>query len=234
MTMLPNAVQVINNPREVALGYHISAGHAWLLYGRAALLDSPLVYAALEYRCAIERLVLEYWGCISDFAPDPDDVERLDAHKLHLKLLEYVSEKQDPKRERMRKLKRIMRFNKVMGEETGADKPVSEPDFDELMRYWADLSRYCHSFKSPDSSWNSRHFVVESYRKLGEVHDHLVNLCVKQYLGGAPVEKMPPEMRALRQRFIDELIDEDTVRVSMTLMDPVLYQRNRNEMPGQP
>ena len=51
---------VINN-RETNSSFHLKLAQNWRIRGEPKLLHSPLIYAAFEYRLAIERIVFELY-----------------------------------------------------------------------------------------------------------------------------------------------------------------------------
>lgn len=178
------------------------------------MLHSPLVYAAFEYRCSIERIIIELYSLIKDLNLTDEEISTLkDTATVVKKILQVAGGSHEM-------IARALRFNAVFTEEMIADivglkKPMAEPDLRRLLKLWGKLSEYCHRQLIPDDSWDSPEWIVNGYRQLEEARVYLFEIKVESHFGYMVESSMKPEAQDLKRKFIDEAIDEAGLRESL-------------------
>jgi hypothetical protein len=50
---------IVHRQRETSSGYHLLMGRGWRIIGEPDKFHSPLAYSAFEFRCSIERALIE-------------------------------------------------------------------------------------------------------------------------------------------------------------------------------
>ena len=98
--------EILDSPRDVVAHYHLEAGRAWRLQGAPKRQNSHLVYAALEFRCAIERYVLQMYLMM-----DPEAEHAPERFRDFTSLVKIVHAEAGDRR----KLWRVLTFNAVYG-----------------------------------------------------------------------------------------------------------------------
>lgn len=223
----------MNGPRQVSLDYHLAAGREWLRYGRDKQLPTPLMYAALEFRMAMERFVLELLVCLKDQL-EPAHVEGRSVKQIIETVADYASDPTAKKSQRKARLQRALQFNRLVTEHINATvpqfgKPLYTPDLDDIIDFWKRLSDYCHARVLDVFADPANVYVPQGYGLLEEILAYMNVILREHQFGGMPVETMPPETRTLRDRYLTGDIDDAGVRRSLELMEPVLTQRQRDK-----
>ena len=216
--------KTINGQRKVCADYHLMAAFSWKEYGKNKLLHSPLVYAAFEYRCAIERVIMELYLIMQH---EMTDIEDLSKYERISDLIKKVHELGGGTK---RMLYRVLKFNSIVSEFVMIQgKTLSVPDLGKLHKLWQKLSRYCHRQAKPMDSWDSKDWVAKGYKLLDEVHSYL-HVILKEHLFGAMPEKgMPVEVIEAKSDFVKEKINEEGLRTRLMLMEPVLEARRKKK-----
>ncbi|MBT8401865.1 MAG: hypothetical protein KJO98_15425 [Rhodothermia bacterium] len=214
------------NPRQVGADFHVVAARAWRDFGVAGSVQSPLVYAALEYRAAIERVALELSAIIIH---DDETKDVASAPEKFSSLLTWLHSLGGGTK---KLLYRVLKFNRILSQHIGAPKPLSVPDTGTLHNYWMRLSDLCHCQREPADSWDDPQFVASGYQLLGEVDAYLATLLISNSVGSVSEKDMPQEVLQAKRDFVEERIDEPTLRTRLRLMDPVLESRFRTRHAG--
>jgi hypothetical protein len=214
-----NLDQVINGTRWVSADYHVVAAQAWKEHGKVGSKQSPLIYSAFEYRCAIERAVLELYTIMHDELPEAEEVSPIGNFS---NLIKKVNQLGGGNR---KLLYRVLKFNSILSEFAGLEKTLSVPDVGKLHGYWAKLSEYCHRQILPDVTLNSLAWVQKGYELLEEVDRYLKHLLIDHLFGAMPESGMPHEVLQAKRDYVAEKIDEVQLRLRLKLMEPVLERR---------
>lgn len=228
---------VIEKERLVSLDYHASAGREWLEKGSSDQLHSPLLYAAFEFRMALERFLLELWVCLQDQIPGADHVEGRSAKGMVYLMQDYgVSIGNETKADRKERLKRALQFNHLISEhllkDSPLDRPLYVPDLDYVIKLWERLSDYCHARVKDEFTESSDSYVQGGYDLLHEVMDFLTDALRRHHFGGIAVNTLPPESQHLRDRYLNGEVDDGAVKRTLELMEGVLIQRHTGRLPG--
>jgi hypothetical protein len=216
--------ELLREPRHVSAGYHLLAGQAWRRQGESLKQHAPVVYAALEYRCAIERAVLELYLLVAPGAADAPDKLR-DFGSLVAQVHQNAGNK--------RKLWRVLSFNETYARAVmSLPLTMAVPDIGSLHNTWQRLSDYCHRQLDPKETWNSGTWVTAAYSFLAAAEEDLWELIMVQRRGWLHVDTMPPEMRAERSRFVEGSDDVATLERRLRLIMPVVQARLALERGG--
>jgi hypothetical protein len=209
--------ELLRNPRHVSSGFHIEAGQAWRRAGEPSLQHAALVYAALEFRCAIERLVLELYIVIApEAAAAPDKLRDFGS------LVALVHQDAGNKR----RLWRVLTFNEVYARVViGLPFQMAVPDIGSLHRLWSRLSEYCHRQLVLAQTWDAEAWVRAGYAELHRAETTLWSLVVQQRRGWLDPETMPVEMQQERERFLASSEDAETLERRLRLIKPVVQAR---------
>jgi hypothetical protein len=208
---------VLTGSRHVSTGFHLEAGRAWRRMGAPTLAHSPLIYGALEFRCAIERFVLELHILV---APKPLDPNQIPRDFADLVALVHTNTG------RKRLLWRTLTFNAVYARTVmGLPFDMAIPDVGVLHRWWQDLSEYCHRQVSPEQTWGYPDWIRKGYELLETVEGRLSEMTDSQQRGWLRPETMPDEFQEERARFLASDDGPDTLERRLALMKPVVAAR---------
>ena len=197
----------------------------WKHAGEPGKLHSPLAYAAFEYRCAIERVILELYIMLHEVEPSVEDVNKIGSVTGLMSKTRELAYGND------RLLYRLLRFNTIMSEVAGIGIVLSTPSLGKLHGFWSKLSEYCHYQTTPDATWDSADWVERGYSLLNKVDAYLQEILADAYFGSFDASQSPEEVKEVRAAFVvDESLTEEQVRTRLELMKPVLEQRARSQM----
>lgn len=215
----------ITKNRETDANCHIEIAYEWQKAGRRKLLHSPLVYAAFEYRCAIERLIFELYDLMKEMRLSDEEADKLKKLRSLVSMVHGLAggDKQ--------KLKAALRFNAVYVSEmispsSGLRMEVSEPDVGKLHGLWSNLSEYCHRQLMPAKTWESQEWVAQGYELLEQVREYIWSITVTKNFGIMAVSTMPQEAQELREKFIEGRIGEPSLKTSLRIMKPIIEARS--------
>ena len=208
---------LLANKRHVSTGFHFLAGQAWRRRGAPAFEHSALVYSALEFRCAIERFVIELVVLISpEVAKTPEKLRDFGS------VVAIVHQDAGNKRQ----LWRILTFNESYARLVmGVPLAVAVPDIGVLHSWWQKLSEYCHRQLDLETTWESPQWVAEGYARLEELEVILYASTVEQRSGWLKVETMPIEMQEERERFLAGSYSKNSLEHRLRLIMPVVEAR---------
>ncbi len=216
--------EIINGQRKVCTDYHLMVAFSWKEYGRNKLLPSPLVYSAFEYRCAIERVIMELYIIMQH---EMTDIEDLGKYEKISDLIKKVHELGGGSKGL---LYRVLKFNSIVSEFVMIQgKTLSRPDLGKLHKLWQKLSKYCHRQAKPIDSWDSKDWVTKGYKLLDEVHSYLHVILIEHLFGAMPEIGMPLEVIEAKRDFVQEKINEEGLRRRLILMEPVLEARRKKK-----
>lgn len=204
--------------RDVTAEWHL--GQAQQLCNAALERQSAtaLVYAALEARNGIERLVFEMSVLATggNLTNEQLQIAR-NQHGLY-RLLE----------EAMGAYRRYFEFMNMCLEVSGADAQIAVPDIRRGKRLTTALSSYCHCLLDPNTTVRA-HRDAWFTQGVAKVQDACTYL--EQLIGGCRAaiqpDTMPPEVKELLDLYLAEECDSSTARGRLLLMQPVLEQRFR-------
>ncbi len=206
----------LGKPREVSANYHFLIGREWLAYGIEHELQAPLVYAAFEFRGAVERMAFELLLHFRGGNPSGEEVKR---SRRFGELVALLRELEGDERTIYRKFK----FLRPVCEVNGLPYSPAIVNLTVLERHWRVCSEFCHKQLSPGETWADADFVKKAYKRLKVIDAYLEKLLFKETLMW--VDDFPQEVSDLRQDFIDGTVTESQVSLRLKLMHPVLTQR---------
>ena len=99
-----------------------------------------------------------------------------------------------------------------------------------LRRKWEELSNYCHKQLDPSDTFesNNREFQKKGFALIREVVDKFWDWGRGRATAIISRSSMDEETHSIYNRFIHDEIDEEQVRISLKIIEPVLRQRFRN------
>jgi len=210
----------LEEKREVTFDWHIYRVPRWLEYDGARKLDSILVYASVELRCAIERYFFELLYLLKK----PNKLTSTEEKRCQSKngVLDLMKEIEPYYRKRAT-------FTNLIASVTPETPKVVIVDIKYLIRVWSELSIYCHKQLRPEKSWDSvnREFQENGFKLINEVVNQLKVWEFNASFGIINKESMPPEVRSLYDKYINNKIDEAQAIRMLDLMGPVLRARQR-------
>lgn len=171
---------LIHGERHATADYHLVAARLWVEKGEGKL-HTPLVYAAFEYRCAVERAVLELYGIMREISHSAEAVEDIGSFKNVMnRLIEFAGGNK-------KALYRLLKFNSILAEfmghsMMGQSVELSIPDVGVLHKMWQNVSNYCHQQVVPENTWGDQEWVEEGYQTLQEVDEYLQKIMIDKYL----------------------------------------------------
>ncbi|MFC1481078.1 hypothetical protein ACFL6E_02400 [Candidatus Neomarinimicrobiota bacterium] len=220
---------LVMSNRGVDANFHLEQGNDWHQIGYPSLLHSPLIYAAFEYRCAIERIILELYDLMKELNIATEEFSSLkNISDIIKKIRQLEGGSHDA-------AARAIRFNAVyfkemiaeMAEKAGISKEMAEPDLRKLSKLWGHLSEYCHGQMLPAETWNSPEWVKKGYALLDEALEYLRALKIEKHFGYMGESSLPTEALDLKKKFIDEEINESALITRLRIMKPIIEARGR-------
>lgn len=215
--------------RENSAGFHLMIAQKWRRFGEPKKLHHPLVYAALEYRMSIERIVFELYALMKQLKYVSMEQEKKleNLHSVITQIMEIT--------ENSKYLRRMLLFHSILfNDESQLSGKLAVPDIGLLKKHWHSLSDFCHKRISPHSSWESVEYVNKGYELLNVVENYLWEIKVKNNFGLYRMDSWQPEVLELADDFINSKIDEESIKTRLRLMKPVILARcnNRNITSG--
>jgi hypothetical protein len=218
--MIEKELEFLESKRDNSAGFHLIIAQKWRRFGEPNLFPTPLVYSALDYRMSIERIVFELYALMKRMKYISDE----DAKKLEkltsviTQIMELIGNS--------KYLYRILKFQSLLIDDDPKFRgKLSVPDINKLKNYWHSLSDYCHMKIKPDNTWLSQDYIKEGYKVLNEVEDYLWEINVEKYFGFFRFETLQPEVARMAEDYVNEIINEDSVRTRLMLMRPVVAAR---------
>ncbi len=196
-------------PRQNDSIFHISTAREWLEVGKEDCLSSPLMYAAIEYRLACERILFELYL----FLNNPYEFDR-EKEKNNLKstsaLITAIHKVFDNKG--FLKLAQI--FNQYyVSLLTNSKVSIGFIDTGILHSFWAHLSGLCHMQIEPNDTWESKEWVRNHYEKLNEIDDYLATIFNEETtIGWVQLSSIPEQVLEVRQDFMDLKINKVSMK----------------------
>jgi len=209
----------LEEKRQVTFDWHITQALKWLKFDNGRRLDSVLVYASLELRCAIERYLLELLYLLKDKELTPNDERRCRSKDGILKLMKETEPHY---------VKRVKFTNLIASLTLGMPKVIIV-DIKYLIRMWNTLSEYCHKQLEPELTFDS---IGREYQEKGfRIVKELINKFMEWERNGACgiIKKgsMPSEVINVYEKYIKDEINEDQAKRMLELMEPILSKRPR-------
>ncbi|MCH8013308.1 MAG: hypothetical protein IH823_00705 [Candidatus Dadabacteria bacterium] len=208
--------EFLNKNRPGDANSHMEIGYYWHELGKSNELHLPLGYAASEYRCAIERILLELFSLMAGLRLSPQDIESL--RSIH----DIISAMKDFVKGNSETVERFIRFNTIYVTYQSGIR-LSEPDVQKLLKFWKSLSVYCHAQKMPEDTWNSTQWIKDGYSCLEAVLEYLK--AITKYRGFIQISSLPPEAIELLNFFVANKVDEEALKTRLKLMKPIIEAR---------
>jgi len=213
-------LEFVKEERTNSAVFHLILGQKWRRFGEPKNLPNPIVYAAIEFRLSIERIVFELFAL--------------------MKKMRYISEEDTQKYEKLtsvitqimdivgnsKNLYRILKFSSMLFDDDSRLRgKLAILDVNKLKNYWFSLSDYCHMKVNPENTWFSKEFIEKGYHTLNEVESYLWEIKVQKHFGFYQIETWQPEVIELADDYVNSKITEESVRTRLRLMKPVILSR---------
>lgn len=205
--------------REISFDWHITQVLKWLEFDNGRQLDSVLVYASVELRCAIERFWFELLLVLKGQNLTPEEERRCQSKDGILELIRETEPYY---------IKRATFTNLVASVRSGMPKVVIV-DIRYLVRMWHKLSEYCHKQLLEEESFGSstREFQKRGFQIINEIVNRFKEWLSQAAFGIISKQKMAPETRTVYDKYINGEIDEGQAKRMLDLMAPILRARMR-------
>lgn len=210
--------EFLEKARQISFDWHITQVLKWLKFDNGRHLDSVLVYASVELRCAIERFWFELL-LILDQNLTPEEEARCRSKDG---ILQLIKEKEPYYIKRAR-------FTNLIASVTSGIPQVVIVDFKYLIRKWNELSDYCHKHLRPAEAFRSpnREFQAKGFEVINDVVNRFKEWLSQAAFGIISKEKMAPETKSVYEKYIKDEIDEGQAKRMLDLMTPILRARVR-------
>ena len=216
---VPPELSFLERRREVSSTWHLGQAREWLKFDAGRELDCTLVYAAFEFRCAIERYLFELLAVAKGGKLSEDELKECKSRggvkKLFKKLVPDYGKN--------------VEFTNILGPLSNPSFRIIKVDAPLLLRRWADLSVYCHRLLKPDDSWkaNNRTFVAAGFELLRDIDFLFQSWKGKGFVGVTPKESLEPEAREIYEKFVAGELDASQTETRLRLAMPVFQRRMR-------
>lgn len=203
-------------PRENDSLFHILTARKWLEVGRKEKLHTPLIYSAIEYRLACERVLFELYL----FLNNPSEFDR-EEEKRNIKSTSGLISAIHRVFENKGVLKLAQIFNQVYASFLIKDEVnIAIVDTGKLHSYWNHLSDLCHMQIEPNETWESEDWIEKHYKKLEEIDEYLSTIFNNNTtIGWVQLNSIPEEALDVRKDFMDRQINKKSMerRLKMVL-----------------
>ena len=77
----------------------------------------------------------------------------------------------------------------------------------------------------PSESWKSSEFISKGYKLLNEVEEYLWEIKMNKHFGFYRMETLEPEVLDLADLFINDKINEESLKTRLNILAPLVEQR---------
>jgi hypothetical protein len=216
--------KIVNQKRSTTSGYHLLVGRGWRIIGEQHKLHSPLAYSAFEFRCSIERALIELFVIIRGNQFSDADIQALQSISRVRKAIYQACGGKE-------KYDRSTIFNRLYTNSIGLPPNlwISIIDIPEMERNWSKLSEYCHKQLKPQSTWESLGdvWLLNGYELLNDVEKYLWSILVQSRIGWVHAQKIHSEERAAMNDFVNGKINQQELETRFRIMAPILRKRGK-------
>ena len=202
--------------RDVTADWHVEQARRLLEIALNQGSATALVYAALEGRNAIERLVFEMSMLATGGKFTPEQLRTAQRKDGVFELLA----------EALNKYRRHIEFRNLCMEVLGTPLRFPVPDIRRCKRLRADLNPYCHCQLEPQVTVRNKtsDWFVSGTTAVKETCDFLDPL-LSAPQGVLQLQTMPVEIREIFEAYVAGNIDAGSTRTRLDIMRPVLDER---------
>jgi len=191
---------------------------SWLDIAKGRQNVCALQYAALDARQAIEHLLFEV--LILSVGSALDGKEYAKCRGNSTKLSKFIRRLQPH-------YNKLVEFNKAIVSTDPSAPPIIGWDLSVLMKHWGMLSGYLHWTGGPADTVESERWFNEGVQVIEAAAAFLWDNHQRGFTAMVRPDRMEPSVRAIWERFRDDDLDIDGVKVSLQLAVPVLKLRSR-------
>jgi hypothetical protein len=214
--------EIVHHARDLTAGYHLLVARAWRIIGEQDKLHSPLAYSAFEFRCCIERVLVELFVLVRDKKVSRIDERMMNSIGNIRKAIYRICGGKD-------RFGRIQTFNRLYSQGEGSPPQlwIAEVDIDQLEKFWSSLSEYCHRQLRPLDTWKSKgdRWQKDGYRLLNEVEQYLWEIMVTSHVGWVQPSTMQPEMLTAFNEFVSGKLSLGALKTRLAIMGPIIKKR---------
>lgn len=212
-------ISFLEERRQVTFDWQINQVLNWLKFDNGRNLDSVLIYASLELRCAIERYLFELIVILKGGNLSSEDAKKCRSEKGTLKLMKEV----EPY------YRKRANFTNLIASVTQGVPKLVIVDIKYLIKKWHELSDYCHKQLQPEESFDSlnREFQKEGFKVIKDVVNQFKAWERNAVFGIIDKQSMQPEAKSVYEKYINNEIDEGQAKRMIDLMRPILETRLR-------
>ncbi len=195
--------------------FHISMARNWLKMSKNSELQSPITYAALEYRLACERVLFELYLLLID--PQKFNLEK---EKRNLQSTNSLMSAIHRVGKNNGQLKLAQIFNQYYASLLWKDVATfSIIDAGLIHGYWNKLSTLCHMQVEPSDTWESQVWISKQYDLIVKI-DHYFStiLNTTNSIGWIPLDSLPHQVLEVRKSFLNREISETSMKTRINLV----------------
>lgn len=206
--------------RDVTADWHVAQSRRLVDVALSQGSSTALVYAALEARNAIERLVFEMSVLATGGKFTPDQLSAAQKKNGLFRLLD----------EALHNYRRYIEFQNVCMDLMGNPLRFPVPDLRRCKRLRTDLSSYCHCQLDPQFTIHDSagQWFITGIDIVKQACDFL-DLLLAAPFGVISPGSMSAEVREIFDAYIEGNIDITSARTRLDIMLPVLDQRLRQK-----
>jgi len=209
--------ELLLKPRQVTTGWLVVQSESLLKIAEEKSSHTALIYAALEARNALERVVFELIVVACGAHPPEAIVEHcrrkdgvfqalgkvIPHYRLHLEFTNLVLEVDD------------------------APFRCAQLDIKRCKRLWSELAQYCHFIADPKKTIDAemQTWLAAGVAIVKEADAYLRTTLTRGQLSILPTQNMPPETKEIFEKFVIGKISKSQARRSLELLTPGLKLR---------
>lgn len=212
-------LKFLEDGRKVNSNWHLQQVSNWLEFDDGRCLDSVVVYASFELRCAIERYLFELAYVLNGKIITPAQLEKCGRIRGLLEVLKKI----EPE------YKKRTEFANLMADVVPGMPRILTVDFGFLKKSWHSLSKYCHQQFYPGITFESpnREFQIKGISLINGIIQKMKDWHRLGELGALDTKQLPSEVMELFDKYKSGQVNDEQTRTLLLLMQPVLEQRFR-------
>lgn len=212
-----NCEAILVKPRGVTSGWHLQQAKRLLDFDAGYHLDTILVYAAIELRCAIERYLCELLLLLRSGRVTKEDERQCRKIGGVFELIKA----EDPL------YRKTIEFTNIIASTLPALSKVKMVDTSRMHHFWSALSEFCHKQLDPEQTFESEHrkFQEKGFALLNDTLSYFNSSVVKGVGMMMSRSAMEPEVQRIYDGFVQGRITPSDARGMLRIAAPVLAER---------
>ena len=211
-------MEFLERRREGTFDDHADQIVGWLEFDQSRRLESVLVYASLEMRCAIERYLFEFLVICNEGRLPEEDVARCQTPDGLFALVE----------ETLPLYRKTAEFTQLIVSLSPGAPPVPILELDVLREGWRDLEPFVRPTLGPPPPEPERsEAIARGYERIAQLLDRLVEWDLERVCAIVDPATMPPEAQTVFEQYVTGDLGAEAARERLRLMEPVLRARHQ-------